>query len=383
MTRGICILGATGSIGKSTLDVVSRHPDQFRIVALTGNHRVAEMQLLCQQHHPEFVVMAAPEAAQQLRVLLRDAGLKNIQVESGPKALAEAASMAGVDEVMAAIVGAAGLLPTLAAVEAGKKVYLANKECLVMAGNLFMERVRQHQVTLLPIDSEHNAVFQCFADGKGVRRILLTASGGPFRTWPVEHLAVVTPDQACAHPNWVMGRKISVDSATMMNKGLEVIEAHWLFDLPASRIDVLIHPQSIIHSMVEFVDGVVMAQMGMPDMKVPIQYALSYPERLSNDFPKLDLLSTGSLNFEEPERDVFPCLDLAFKAGRQGGTVPAVMNAANEKAVEMFLEDRVGFNEIPEIIEQVMRSHKCIQLPGLDDILQSDLWAREEAEKLA
>ena len=379
MTRGICILGATGSIGKSTLDVVSRHPDQFRIVALTGNHRVAEMQLLCQQHHPEFVVMAAPEAAQQLRVLLRDAGLKNIQVESGPKALAEAASMAGVDEVMAAIVGAAGLLPTLAAVEAGKKVYLANKECLVMAGNLFMERVRQHQVTLLPIDSEHNAVFQCFADGKGVRRILLTASGGPFRTWPVEHLAAVTPDQACAHPNWVMGRKISVDSATMMNKGLEVIEAHWLFDLPASRIDVLIHPQSIIHSMVEYVDGSVLAQLGNPDMRTPIAHALAFPERMESGVSSLDLAHGPDLQFEEPDLQRFPCLALAFDALQAGGAAATVLNAANEIAVQAFLEGYLPFLRIAAVVEDTLGELQPAAPDHLDGVLAIDQLAREAA----
>jgi len=379
MTRGICILGATGSIGKSTLDVVSRHPDQFRIVALTGNHRVAEMLLLCQQHHPEFVVMAAPEAAQQLRVLLRDAGLKKIQVESGPKALAEAASMSGVDEVMAAIVGAAGLLPTLAAVEAGKKVYLANKECLVMAGNLFMERVRQHQVTLLPIDSEHNAVFQCFADGKGVRRILLTASGGPFRTWPVEHLAAVTPDQACAHPNWVMGRKISVDSATMMNKGLEVIEAHWLFDLPASRIDVLIHPQSIIHSMVEYVDGSVLAQLGNPDMRTPIAHALAFPERMESGVSSLDLAHGPDLQFEEPDLRRFPCLALAFDALQAGGAAATVLNAANEIAVQAFLEGNLPFPRIAAVVEDTLGELQPAAPDHLDGVLAIDQLAREVA----
>ncbi|MCL4525449.1 MAG: 1-deoxy-D-xylulose-5-phosphate reductoisomerase [Gammaproteobacteria bacterium] len=379
MTRGICILGATGSIGKSTLDVVSRHPDQFRIVALTGNHRVAEMQLLCQQHHPEFVVMAAPEAAQQLRVVLRDAGLKKIQVESGPEALAEAARMSGVDEVMAAIVGAAGLLPTLAAVEAGKKVYLANKECLVMAGNLFMERVRQHQVTLLPIDSEHNAVFQCFADGKGVRRILLTASGGPFRTWPVEHLAVVTPDQACAHPNWVMGRKISVDSATMMNKGLEVIEAHWLFDLPASRIDVLIHPQSIIHSMVEYVDGSVLAQLGNPDMRTPIAHALAFPERMESGVSSLDLAHGPDLQFEEPDLQRFPCLALAFAALQAGGAAATVLNAANEIAVQAFLEGYLPFLRIAAVVEDTLGELRPAAPDHLDGVLAIDRLAREVA----
>jgi 1-deoxy-D-xylulose-5-phosphate reductoisomerase len=310
---------------------------------------------------------------------LGDAGLKKIQVESGPKALAEAASMSGVDEVMAAIVGAAGLLPTLAAVEAGKKVYLANKECLVMAGNLFMERVRQHQVTLLPIDSEHNAVFQCFADGKGVRRILLTASGGPFRTWPVEHLAAVTPDQACAHPNWVMGRKISVDSATMMNKGLEVIEAHWLFDLPASRIDVLIHPQSIIHSMVEYVDGSVLAQLGNPDMRTPIAHALAFPERMESGVSSLDLAHGPDLQFEEPDLQRFPCLALAFDALQAGGAAATVLNAANEIAVQAFLEGNLPFPRIAAVVEDTLGELQPAAPDHLDGVLAIDQLAREVA----
>ncbi len=379
MTRGICILGATGSIGKSTLDVVSRHPDQFRIVALTGNHRVAAMQALCEQHHPELVVMAAPEAAQQLRVALRDAGLKHVRVESGREALAAAARMPDVDEVMAAIVGAAGLLPTLAAVESGKKVYLANKECLVMAGSLFMERVRHHQVTLLPIDSEHNAVFQCFAEGKGVRRILLTASGGPFRAWPVERLAAVTPDQACAHPNWVMGRKISVDSATMMNKGLEVIEAHWLFNLPASQIDVLIHPQSIIHSMVEYVDGSVLAQLGNPDMRTPIAHALAYPERMESGVSSLDLARGPDLQFEEPDLQRFPCLALAFNALKVGGAAATVLNAANEMAVQAFLEGTLPFSRIAAVVEDTLSELQPAAPDHLDAVLAVDQLAREAA----
>ncbi|MEY2333797.1 1-deoxy-D-xylulose-5-phosphate reductoisomerase [Acidithiobacillus ferrianus] len=379
MTRGICILGATGSIGRSTLDVVALHPDRFRIVALTGNHRVAEMQEICRLHHPQLVVMAAPEAAQRLRMALRDEGLKDIQVESGPEALAEAAGMSGVDEVMAAIVGAAGLLPTLAAVESGKRVYLANKECLVMAGKLFMERVHQRQITLLPIDSEHNAVFQCLAEGKGVRRIMLTASGGPFRTWPVERLAAVTPDQACAHPNWVMGRKISVDSATMMNKGLEVIEAHWLFDLPAAQIDVLIHPQSIIHSMVEYVDGSVLAQLGNPDMRTPIAHALAYPERMESGVSSLDLARGPDLRFEEPDLQRFPCLALAFNALRAGGAAATVLNAANEVAVQAFLDGALSFSRIAAVVEETLTDLQPAAPDHLDGVLEIDRLARASA----
>ncbi len=376
MTRGICILGATGSIGKSTLDVLSRHPEAFRVIALTGNHRVQEMFELCQQYQPEQVVMAAPEAAQQLRVMLRDAGLKHIGVESGADALAEVARMEAVDEVMAAIVGAAGLLPTLAAVAAGKKVYLANKECLVMAGQLFMDQVREHNVTLLPIDSEHNAVFQCFGDGRGVRRIVLTASGGPFRTWPLERLAGVTPDQACAHPNWVMGRKISVDSATMMNKGLEVIEAHWLFKLPAKQIDVMIHPQSIIHSMVEYVDGSVLAQLGNPDMRTPIAHALAFPERMESGVSSLDLAMAADLQFEAPDLQRFPCLGLAFEALNAGGAAATVLNAANEVAVQAFLDETLPFSRIAAVVENTLADLQPAAPNQLDEVLAVDQQAR-------
>jgi 1-deoxy-D-xylulose-5-phosphate reductoisomerase len=339
------------------------------------------MLALCKIHQPEQVVMVAPDAAQQLRVLLRDAGLKQINVESGPEALAAVARMDGVDEVMAAIVGAAGLLPTLAAVEAGKKVYLANKECLVMAGKLFMDRVRECQVTLLPIDSEHNAVFQCFADGRGVRRILLTASGGPFRTWPLERLAGVTPDQACAHPNWVMGRKISVDSATMMNKGLEVIEAHWLFNLPAEQIDVLIHPQSIIHSMVEYVDGSVLAQLGNPDMRTPIAHALAYPERIESGVSSLDLAKTADLQFEAPDLQRFPCLALAFSALKAGGAAATVLNAANEVAVQAFLDEVLPFARIAAVVENTLAELQPAAPDELDAVLAIDQQARVIAGK--
>lgn len=381
MTRGICILGATGSIGKSTLDVVSRHPEEFKIVALTGNHRVPEMLALCQQYQPQRVVMASPDAAQQLQMLLRDAGLKNIELDSGAEALAEVARMDGVDEVMAAIVGAAGLLPTLAAVDAGKKVYLANKECLVMAGQLFMDRVRSRGVTLLPIDSEHNAVFQCFADGKGVRRILLTASGGPFRTWPLEKLEGVTPDQACAHPNWVMGRKISVDSATMMNKGLEVIEAHWLFDLPPAQIDVVIHPQSIIHSMVEYVDGSVLAQLGNPDMRTPIAHALAFPERMESGVSSLDLAQGPDLQFEAPDLQRFPCLALAFAALKAGGAAATVLNAANEVAVQAFLDEKLPFAQIAAVVESTLNDLQPAAPDHLDGVLAVDQEARVVAAR--
>jgi 1-deoxy-D-xylulose-5-phosphate reductoisomerase len=379
MTRGVCILGATGSIGKNTLDVLGRHPDEFAVVALTGNQRVEEMLELCRIHHPQRVVMADSESAERLARLLKQEGMGEILVEAGAAALAEAACMPQVDEVMAAIVGAAGLLPTLAAVEAGKRVYLANKECLVMAGALFMDAVRRHNVTLLPIDSEHNAVFQCFADGRGVRRILLTASGGPFRTWPAEQLATVTPDQACAHPNWVMGRKISVDSATMMNKGLEVIEAHWLFGLPAEQIEVLIHPQSIIHSMVEYVDGSVLAQLGNPDMRTPIAHALAWPERMTSGVASLDLARSPALQFEHPDAQRFPCLGLAFAALRAGGGAPTVLNAANEIAVQAFLDGSLRFADIAPLVHDVLAESSTTAPDSIDAVLATDQEARELA----
>jgi len=379
MKRGICILGATGSIGKSTLDVIARYPDAFQVLALTGRQRVQEMLELAQRFQPEFVAMADSEAAAALRAALVAAGQGHIRVGSGPEALLEAVQWPGVAEVMAAIVGAAGLLPTLAAVRAGHRVYLANKECLVMAGAYFMEEVRRHGATLLPIDSEHNAVFQCFGDPKGVRRILLTASGGPFRTWPVERLQDVTPDQACAHPNWVMGRKISVDSATMMNKGLEVIEAHWLFSLPAERIDVLIHPQSIVHSMVEYLDGSVLAQLGNPDMRTPIAHALAYPERMHSGVSSLDLARGPALEFEEPDLARFPCLGLAFAALRAGGAAATVLNAANEVAVASFLDGRLPFADIARLVEQTLADYQPEQPQDLAAVLDIDAEARRIA----
>ncbi|MGK9450640.1 1-deoxy-D-xylulose-5-phosphate reductoisomerase [Acidithiobacillus caldus] len=379
MTRGICILGATGSIGKSTLDVIGRHPEAFRVLALTGNHRVQEMLEIALRHSPEFVAMADPDAATALHTALVAAGRDDIRVGSGTEALLEAVRWPGVSEVMAAIVGAAGLMPTLAAVRAGHRIYLANKECLVMAGSYFMEEVRRHDATLLPIDSEHNAVFQCFGDPKGVRRILLTASGGPFRTWPLERLQDVTPEQACAHPNWVMGRKISVDSATMMNKGLEVIEAHWLFSLPADQIDVLIHPQSIIHSMVEYLDGSVLAQLGNPDMRTPIAHALAYPQRMHSGVSSLDLARGPALEFEEPDLARFPCLGLAFAALRADGAAATVLNAANEVAVASFLDGRLPFSAIARLVEQTLTDYQPAQPTDLDAVLDIDAEARRVA----
>ncbi|MBP9217686.1 MAG: 1-deoxy-D-xylulose-5-phosphate reductoisomerase [Sterolibacterium sp.] len=386
----LTVLGATGSIGQSTLDVVARHPQRFEVFALTAHTRVRELAALCQRHRPRYAVVTgdADEAAvASLRQELHAAGLAT-EVLAGVQALAEVAAHDEVDSVMAAIVGAAGLEPTLAAVRAGKRVLLANKEALVMAGPLFMAEVRRAGATLLPIDSEHNAIFQSLPadyDGsperKGIRRILLTASGGPFRNTPLEQLARVTPEQACAHPNWVMGRKISVDSASMMNKGLEVIEAHWLFNVPAESIEVVIHPQSVIHSLVDYVDGSVLAQLGNPDMRTPIAHALAYPERIEAGVASLDLFRVGQLDFEAPDRQRFPCLGLAYQALRAGGSASAVLNAANEVAVAAFLAGQLPFLGIAAVIEDVLTHMTVVPLPDLEAVLQVDGEARRRAQQ--
>ena len=383
----ITILGSTGSIGTSTLDVVARHPDRFRIVALTANSRVDLLFRQCQQFKPGFAVMLDEAAAIQLRQRVREAGL-GTEVLSGMAALEQVAVLAEVDAVMAAIVGAAGLRPTLAAARAGKKILLANKETLVMAGNVFMDAVRASGATLLPIDSEHNAIFQALPRGydgnlaaSGVRRILLTASGGPFRDTPLEELHNVTPEQACAHPNWVMGRKISVDSASMMNKGLEVIEAHWLFNAHADDIQVVIHPQSVIHSLVEYVDGSVLAQLGNPDMRTPIAYGLAYPERIDAGVAPLDLFKVATMNFVAPDFERFPCLALAYRALRAAGTAPAVLNAANEVAVAAFLDKEISFLHIPRVIEAVLDVLPVNTVGSLDDVLGADAEARRVAQQ--
>ncbi len=388
--RTLTILGATGSIGASTLDVAARHPDRFRIAALTAHTGVEAMLAACERVRPRYAVMADARSADALDRALRAAGLST-EVFAGPAALETVATLPEVDTVMAAIVGAAGLPPTLAAARAGKRVLLANKEALVMAGGLFLDAVRRHGATLLPIDSEHNAVMQSlpadFAgslDAAGVRRIVLTASGGPLRTTPLAHLATVTPAQACAHPNWVMGRKISVDSATMMNKGLEVIEAHWLFGAPAERIDVVIHPQSVIHSMVEYVDGSVLAQLGNPDMRTPIAHALAFPERMESGARRLNFFELGPLHFEAPDLARFPCLRLAYAALRTGGSAPVVLNAANEVAVEEFLQGRLAFDRIPGLIEEVLARVPSLPVGELAEILHADRHGREAAcEQLA
>lgn len=379
----ITVLGATGSIGLSTLDVIARHPDRYQVFALSGYSRIDELLALCLRHRPAFAVVPVAEAAVRLREGLAAAGCAT-EVLEGEGGLCQVACAAEVDAVMAAIVGAAGLRPTLAAVEAGKKVLLANKEALVMSGALFMDAVRRSGAVLLPIDSEHNAIFQCmpgdYARGLnavGVRRILLTASGGPFRETPVEALLDVTPEQACAHPNWSMGRKISVDSASMMNKGLELIEACWLFDAAPAKVEVVVHPQSVIHSLVDYVDGSVLAQLGNPDMRTPIANALAWPERIDSGVAPLDLFAIARLDFQAPDEQRFPCLRLARQAAEAGNSAPAVLNAANEVAVEAFLQRRIRFPEIAGMIEQVLDQEPVVPLPSLDAVFAADQRARE------
>ena len=388
MTRPlqITVLGATGSIGLSTLDVIARHPDRYRVFALTGFSRLAELRSLCIKHRPDYAVVGDEVQAATLQEQLRSDGVLT-RVLSGEGGLSEVAAHPEADVVMAAIVGAAGLKPTLAAVQAGKRVLLANKEALVMSGALFMRALRDSKAVLLPIDSEHNAIFQClpsnYAQGLaavGVRRILLTASGGPFRDVAPQLLADVTPEQACAHPNWSMGRKISVDSASMMNKGLELIEACWLFDARPQQVEVVIHPQSVIHSMVDYVDGSVLAQLGNPDMRTPIAHALAWPERIDSGVSALDLLQVGRLDFQTPDDLRFPCLRLARQAAEIGGTAPAMLNAANEVAVDAFLNRRIRFTEIASIIDDVLNREAAVPTACLEDVLAADRQARKGAE---
>ncbi|ARU31029.1 1-deoxy-D-xylulose-5-phosphate reductoisomerase [Sulfuriferula sp. AH1] len=382
--QNLTILGATGTIGVNTLDVVARHPERFNIVALTASTQLEKLVEQCRRYQPRYAVVLDERAAARLRGMLRDAGVST-QVLCGIEALEQVASMPEVDTVMAAIVGAAGLRPAMAAAHAGKRILLANKETLVMAGRLFMQAVAAGGAELLPIDSEHNAIFQSLPRefkgdlaACGVRRILLTASGGPFRTLPLDDLPHVTPDQACTHPNWVMGKKISVDSATMMNKGLEVIEAHWLFNAAPERIQVVIHPQSVIHSMVDYLDGSVIAQLGNPDMRTPIAYALGFPERIDSGVSALDLFGRG-LTFEAPDYSRFPCLKLAFDALAQGGMLPAVLNAANEAAVAAFLAGQAGYGDIAASIEYALARAISGEPGSLDDLVEADAQARRDA----
>ncbi|SDW08389.1 1-deoxy-D-xylulose-5-phosphate reductoisomerase [Nitrosomonas oligotropha] len=383
--RQITVLGSTGSIGESTLDVIARHPDRFQAFALTANHSVEKMLAQCQRFQPRFAVMLDTASAGQLADAIKAAGIRT-EVLAGIESLEKVASLPEVDAVMAAIVGAAGIRPTFAAARTGKLVLLANKETLVMAGRIFMDLVKQHNATLLPIDSEHNAIYQSLPHhfngnlvAAGISRILLTASGGPFRRAPLESLASVTPEQACAHPNWDMGQKISVDSATMMNKGLEVIEAHWLFEAPPEKIQVVIHPQSVIHSMVAYVDGSVIAQLGNPDMRTPIAHAMGFPERIESGVSALDMFKVAHLDFEEPDFKKFPCLKLAYQALAAGGNMPAVLNAANEIAVESFLKRHMPFTAIPVMIAHAMETVRQEEMATLDDVLKTDTLARDVA----
>ena len=386
--QSISILGATGSIGQSTLDVVRRHPDRFSVLALSARSNVEQLAELACRHGARYAAIADSSRADALKRRLRELG-SSAEVFAGADGLVQCASLPEADCVVAAIVGAAGLCATVAAASVGKKLLLANKEALVMAGPIFMHAVRQGKAVLLPIDSEHNAVFQCMPDAahgsladKGIRRILLTASGGPFRTRSIADLRSVTPEQACAHPTWSMGPKISVDSATMMNKALEIIEAHWLFDAPAEQIEVVIHPQSVIHSMVEYVDGSVIAQLGNPDMRTPIAQALGYPDRIDAGVEWLDLFRIGSLDFERPDFDRFPALKLAYAALRRGGSGPAILNAANEVAVSAFLERRLPFSDLTQIIADTLDSIPSAPILDLDDVTEADRAAREYAEGL-
>ncbi len=380
--KRIAILGSTGSIGRSALQVIEQFPNRFQVVALAAGRNVDLLIEQIQRFRPKVAAVLDQELANDLASRLpADIG---VEVFAGSQGYQNIANCTDADMVLSSMVGAAGLIPTLSAIRAGKDVALANKETLVMAGALVMEEVRRYQIRLLPVDSEHNAIFQALEGHRreDLKRILLTASGGPFLNLPKEQLESVTPAQALNHPNWEMGAKITIDSATMMNKGLEVIEAKWLFDLAVEKIDVHIHPQSIVHSMVEYVDGSVIAQLGMPDMRVPIAYALAYPERLKLDLPTLDLFSVQTLTFQEPDLGRYPCLDLAFNACKAGGTMPAVLNASNEVAVQAFLDKRIPFLAIARLVDKVMQEHELAPAKELEAILAADTWARRRAEAI-
>jgi 1-deoxy-D-xylulose-5-phosphate reductoisomerase len=379
----ITLLGATGSIGVNTLDVIARHPDKYKVFALTAHSQIEKLAGQCQKFNPQFAVVADEKSAAQLQTILATLDPDcATEILWGRESLCQVASDSAVDTVMAAIVGAAGLVPTLSAVEAGKKILLANKESLVMAGSLFMQAVADSGCVLLPIDSEHNAIFQCLPEGykssssSGVKKLLLSASGGPFRGWSAEQMASVTPEQACAHPNWSMGRKISVDSATLMNKGLELIEACWLFAMPASSIDVVVHPQSIIHSLVQYLDGSVLAQLGNPDMRTPIAHALAWPERIEAGVADLDLFAVAHLDFEKPDLDCFPCLGIAAAAASAGKNAPTILNAANEVAVQAFLDKRISFMQIANVVEQTLNGQQLAEPESLAAVQECDEQAR-------
>jgi len=384
---GVAVLGSTGSIGVSTLDVIRRHPDRYKVVALTANNDHQGLLAQCEEWKPEFAVLADSLAAEHLHAAVQQRGL-NTTVLSGTEALEQVAALDSADTVVAAIVGAAGLRPVLAAARAGKRLLLANKEALVMSGRILMDEVKKHSAVLLPLDSEHNAIFQCLPvdshqglEQAGVDKILLTASGGPFRQASAKMLETVTPEQAVAHPNWDMGKKISVDSATMMNKGLEVIEACWLFDIRPQQIQVVIHPQSVIHSMVSYIDGSVLAQLGNPDMRTPIAHALSWPERMASGVQPLDIFAVAQLDFEAPDNQRFPCLGLAFQAMEQGGSAPAVLNAANEVAVSSFLAQELPFTGIAKVIRHALDQASFTDAETLEQVLSADQQARELASE--
>lgn len=386
-SQSVTILGATGTIGSQTLDVISQHPERFSVFALSANNNVKGLFGLCEKYTPKFAVMLEEAAAAELSLQLKSIN-SNTVVLHGEAALNDISAHEQVDIVMAAIVGSAGLHPAMAAAKAGKRILLANKETLVMAGNLFMQAVIDGGATLLPIDSEHNAIFQVMPQQRsrqlanmGVKRVLLTASGGPFRNASLQELKMVTRAQALNHPNWVMGPKITVDSATMMNKGLEVIEAHWLFNALPEQIDVVVHPQSVIHSMVEYIDGSVLAQLGNPDMRTPIAYGLGYPERLTSGVSSLDLLKVARLDFCAPDLERFPCLRIAYDALNIGGTAPAILNAANEVAVEAFLAEKIGFMDIPHIIENVLTASSIGQVESIEQLVVVDVQARQNAKQ--
>lgn len=379
--KKITILGSTGSIGQSTLSVVEKFPALFEVVALAAGNNIDLLEKQVRRFKPRLVAVAGEDAAAELKRRCSDLKLN---ILAGIEGMIQVAAAEEATITVSSIVGTAGLVPTMAAIHAGKTIALANKEVLVTAGELVMAETRARNVALLPVDSEHSAVFQCLQAGvcKEVKRLIITASGGPFRTFSKQQLATVTLAQALNHPNWSMGKKITIDSATLMNKGLEVIEARWLFDMVPEKINVLVHPQSIIHSMVEYQDGAVMAQLGMPDMKGPIAYALSYPERLPEVSPPLDLAAVGSLTFEEPDLERFPCLAYAYESFKAGGTMPAVLSAANEVAVKHFLDGKIGYNDIACLIKATMDAHSPVSIKTVEDALKADLWARQHAEKI-
>jgi len=372
--KNIAVLGATGSIGRNTLEIIESFPDKFKVTAISGKANINLLEKQINRFHPKFVVVMDENTQNQLCGRIKD---KKIKIECGYESLVKISTLEEVDIVVSAITGITGLIPTLEAIKKGKHIAIAAKELLVTAGEIVIKEVRKNRVKFLPVDSEHNAIFQCLEGKptKDIKRIILTASGGPF--YKEKNLHDISPEQALAHPVWEMGRKISIDSATLMNKGLEVIEAHWLFGIDISKIEIIIHPECIIHSMVEFIDGSVFALLGIPDMKMPIQYALTYPERMPTQLEPLDLTKISRFHFSVPNFDKFPCLKLAYEAGTIGGTMPAVLNSANDVAVNLFLKKKIKFSYIPQLIEKVMNKHNAIQNPCLDDILESDAWARE------